>query len=455
MRRRHALALFAMALALVLATPATAQTDPDWLDEDFESGVDVFNAGAWGMEGLSSGHVGSGLRSIIPDGGHWGSSGHWYFDDHGLTDPEALYWRYYLRFPEGFYINPPDRGKLPGPANLFTYNCLGGRVSTATDPCWSARMLFSRDYSNNETGNYQDGPSDRTLIGFYTYHLDGPADRGDILTWNEDVALLEHGPWYCIEGYIDLNTPGQNDGVLQGWVDGEEAFSRSDFQWRRSTEGHLDVKSFWFDVYYGGGASTRDVEVHFDSLALGSQRIGCDDSGSWDGRFSDDDGSIFEEDVEWLAEAGITLGCNPPSNDRFCPDDSVTRGQMAAFLGRALDLPASAGDRFVDDEGSIFEEDVNALAASGITAGCSATKYCPDAKVTRGQMAAFLHRALDGELPLGEPETFTDTVGSQFLADIDWLSATGVTAGCGTDIFCPGSPVTRAQMAAFLHRALG
>jgi hypothetical protein len=53
-------------------------------------------------------------------------------------------------------------------------------------------------------------------------------------------------------------------------------------------------------------------------------------------RFSDDDGNVFEGAIERLAQAGITLGCNPPANDRFCPDDPVNRGQMAAFLRRAL-----------------------------------------------------------------------------------------------------------------------
>lgn len=52
------------------------------------------------------------------------------------------------------------------------------------------------------------------------------------------------------------------------------------------------------------------------------------------GTFTDDDNSIFEADIEWLAAAEITLGCNPPTNDNFCPDDPVTRGQMAAFMRR-------------------------------------------------------------------------------------------------------------------------
>ncbi len=50
--------------------------------------------------------------------------------------------------------------------------------------------------------------------------------------------------------------------------------------------------------------------------------------------FTDDDGSIFETDIEWLAGAGVTAGCNPPANTNFCPEDNVTRGQMAAFMRR-------------------------------------------------------------------------------------------------------------------------
>jgi hypothetical protein len=55
--------------------------------------------------------------------------------------------------------------------------------------------------------------------------------------------------------------------------------------------------------------------------------------GNW---FIDDDGSVFELDINRLATSGVTRGCNPPINDRFCPGQSVTRAQMAAFLRRAL-----------------------------------------------------------------------------------------------------------------------
>ena len=74
----------------------------------------------------------------------------------------------------------------------------------------------------------------------------------------------------------------------------------------------------------------------------------------------------------------------------------VTRGQMAAFLARAMNLPDGALNTFTDDNGSIFEADIAKIAEAGITKGCNAegTLFCPNDFVTRGQMAAFLHRAL-------------------------------------------------------------
>ena len=58
-----------------------------------------------------------------------------------------------------------------------------------------------------------------------------------------------------------------------------------------------------------------------------------------DGRFSDDNGNVHESYIEQAARLGITLGCNPPDNDRYCPSDKVTRAQMVAFLARALGEP--------------------------------------------------------------------------------------------------------------------
>ncbi len=80
------------------------------------------------------------------------------------------------------------------------------------------------------------------------------------------------------------------------------------------------------------------------------------------GTFTDDNGSVHEPDIEAIAAAAITKGCNPPANDHFCPDGAVSRGEMAAFLSRALDLPAGTTDFFDDDAGSVFEARYEMLA---------------------------------------------------------------------------------------------
>ena len=95
--------------------------------------------------------------------------------------------------------------------------------------------------------------------------------------------------------------------------------------------------------------------------------------------------------------AGIAHGCNPPLNTRFCPDRTVARGEMAAFLNRAVGLPDSDPAGFTDVADSVFTADIDRLAAAGITKGCNPpvnTLFCPDQYVTRAQMATFLFRAL-------------------------------------------------------------
>jgi len=178
------------------------------------------------------------------------------------------------------------------------------------------------------------------------------------------------------------------------------------------------------------------------------------------GTFTDDDGNLHEGNIEAIAAASITQGCNPPTNDKYCPDSPVTRGAMAAFLVRALDLTDDGGGNlFTDDNGSIFESDIDKLGTAGVTKGCNPPtndKYCPDSPVTRGAMAAFLVRALD-LTDDGDGNLFTDDNGSVFESDIDKLGTAGVTKGCNpptNDRFCPGSPVLRDQMASFLARAL-
>lgn len=198
---------------------------------------------------------------------------------------------------------------------------------------------------------------------------------------------------------------------------------------------------------------TLELEVYDESaVGTGSLTILIKDVVG-DNPFTDSDNSVFINDIAWLLDSGITKGCG---GTEFCPDDRVTRGQMAAFLNRALNFPATAGDFFTDDSNSVFEADINRLAAAGITKGCSEDSYCPDEPVTRGQMAAFLVRSFEYIDGAGT-DRFIDDDDSVFETDIERLAWAGVTLGCNppeNDRFCPDGLVTRGQMAAFLHRAI-
>ena len=101
----------------------------------------------------------------------------------------------------------------------------------------------------------------------------------------------------------------------------------------------------------------------------------------------------FAGEILGLSELEVTTGCTATE---FCPSDTVTREQMAAFLVRAFNLSASnlASEPFTDDDGSVFESEIETLYQHGITTGCTATEFCPSDTVTREQMAAFLVRAL-------------------------------------------------------------
>jgi uncharacterized protein YkwD len=171
------------------------------------------------------------------------------------------------------------------------------------------------------------------------------------------------------------------------------------------------------------------------------------------GPFVDDNFNTHETNIHKIYEAGITHGCGGGDRPRYCPDGHVTRGQMAAFLDRALGLPDTDQNYFTDTQGTFYEVHANRLRAAGITYGCASDRYCGEDDVTRGQMAAFLDRALN--LPDTDQNYFTDTQGTYYEDHANRLRAAGITHGCGNGKYCGEQPVTRAQMASFLARALG
>ena len=172
-------------------------------------------------------------------------------------------------------------------------------------------------------------------------------------------------------------------------------------------------------------------------------------------RFLDTSGSVFASAIQWLADADITRGCNPPTNTHFCPTQRVSRGEMAVFLSRAFGLPDTGTDFFDDDEGRFYEGAANRLAAAGLTVGCGTRRFCGDADIRRDEMAAMLARGLS--LPPTSTDRFVDDEGSVFENAINKIAAAGITEGCNpptNNRYCPTDLVTRGQMAAFIKRSV-
>jgi len=167
--------------------------------------------------------------------------------------------------------------------------------------------------------------------------------------------------------------------------------------------------------------------------------------------FSDIGSSAFADEIEWLAAQGVTDGCG---GGKFCPRDPVTRGEMASFLVRMYGYTARpATDPFWDDNGLAHESSINRLFAAGITSGCAEGRFCPLGLVSRGQMASFLVRALGLYHGAGS-DHFADDDASTFELSLDRLFYANINRGCGFERACPNASVTREQMAAFLHRSV-
>ncbi len=181
------------------------------------------------------------------------------------------------------------------------------------------------------------------------------------------------------------------------------------------------------------------------------------------GRFADvDPATHFAfQFIETLERSGVTGGCGGVD---YCPDNPVTRAQMAVFLERGINgsgftpPPATGlvfGDIGTTSFGAAFIEQ---MFADGITGGCGGGNYCPNNPVTRAQMAVFLLRAKHGAGYMPPPATgsFNDVpIGSYADAWVEQLAAEGITSGCGNGNYCPSDPVTRAQMAVFLVKSFG
>ncbi len=169
------------------------------------------------------------------------------------------------------------------------------------------------------------------------------------------------------------------------------------------------------------------------------------------GTFFDDDRMSGEPAIEALVAAGITQGCAPMT---FCPNGTVTRGELVTFLGRALGVsPSVELTPFPDVTSDLFYAGfASRLFEMGIVTGRTDGTFGGERPITRGEMAVFLARAL--ELPAGDGAPFDDVGASLFYAEaVQAIRIAGVTLGCGNNRFCPQDPLIRHDLALFLARA--
>jgi hypothetical protein len=179
-----------------------------------------------------------------------------------------------------------------------------------------------------------------------------------------------------------------------------------------------------------------------------------------------------------MVGGGITHGTTPTT---YSPATPVRRDQMASFIARFLDLakslettagsltalPASGPDAFADDNGDAHETNINRLAAAGIVGGLSDPQclamtppvappcYGPAEPVTRAQMASFINRAigfLTGTPFSSSTDFFDDDNGNVHEDNINGLAGAGVVQGPGGGLYNPDGDVPRDQMGSFIIR---
>ena len=258
----------------------------------------------------------------------------------GLTDkdrfPEGVeeaWYRYYIQLTN---FQPKSSGKLPGLSGLYSHTARGCFPSGPNSPGWSARGLFGAAGSNG-------APEGEIPIGSYIYHLNQPGRCGEAIYW--DDTSIRPDRWYCVEGYVKVNTPGSADGVVTGWLDGTERFSRSNFVFRRPSETHVGVRELWLDIYYGGRRPTREtLNLRIDEVEVStSGRVGC-----------------IESKTTVVATSGSGLA-SIASYDPGTGDWSLAHFDGSSFVSKSLTRYQSAtqwGSHLVGDFGGDGRDDI-------------------------------------------------------------------------------------------------
>ena len=243
-----------------LGTYSRTNLDADWNTPRFSNGVDegrvsIVNDG------------GSKVLAVIYPEGLFGSSdsatgAQWILNfDEGH---EAVEIEYRVKFGDDFDF--VRGGKLPG--LIGGEGNTGGNKPDGTDG-FSARMHWRTDGSSGSPLT-----SDKANIVQYLYHPDQPTNFGEDLRWDDGVSgewqEFESGRWYHLRHRIVMNTPGQHDGIVKAWLDGEQVLDRDDIRFRDVA--NLQIDAMYFSTFFGGGsaiwATTKDEVAFFDDFRI-------------------------------------------------------------------------------------------------------------------------------------------------------------------------------------------
>jgi hypothetical protein len=230
--------------------------------------------------------------------------------------PEELFVRYYLKLSIPFdpHVCAPDGsivdsgGKFPGPADVRTDADPGGQCGNGGNPsdglhCWSLRSKF-RDCYGGSAGSACATRGATTRFGHYAYFVgsrdfwgvsgywdsnsydQSTGDGGTCRTVASNMYCglgnggLLAGRWYRIEMHVKMNTPGRADGILEGWLDGQTVFVKTNMIYRLPGHDDLHVRTMWLNVHTGGdvpNGNCRDQKIWLDQMVLATGRP----AGAW------------------------------------------------------------------------------------------------------------------------------------------------------------------------------
>lgn len=163
--------------------------------------------------------------------------------------------------------------------------------------------------------------------------------------------------------------------------------------------------------------------------------------------------SYYYDAVNWAAANGIVSGV---TEGVFAPEETCSRGQIAAFLWRLAGCPAPETKvvPYTDVETDSYYHDAILWATeNGIVKGMDGRSFNPETVLTRAQAVVFLWRAAGMPAPSGE-QAFTDVPETAYYHDaVLWAAENGITSGTGEGMFSPDTPCNRGQIVTFLYRA--